>query len=485
VVTALDAPTADFLADAMAAGARGAVGLPLRLDELAERLASAADLAPPSDAEARVDGKVIAIAGAKGGVGATTVAVQLALRLARNEGRVCLADFDLQTGTVGLALGIRHPRGLSDLVTVDDLSKRVVSDTLYPHPSGLRVLLAPHRGEYAECVGEHTARRLIAILQSLFSVVVVDVGSQLSLASFEAVSRADEVVLVTTPDVLSLRCAERAARLWARGDARAERDVRVLLNRVARQDQVTARLARETLGELTPLETMIPAAFRALESAVNQLDPRRVTDRGLQAQYGRLADELSLLTRPPIPVEALPRLAADGGNGIGAAGGTGGVGGIARERGAGHRASPRARGGVPGRRRDAGQAALEFVGVLPVLIAAGLFVLQLLLSGVTWTLTGFALDSASRQLQVADPLYDPPEVRAADRSALEAAARGALPPAWASGAQIIVTPDPARGRERVTVLLRTPQILPGLRRFRVSASADVPDAGAPAGGTDE
>ena len=124
--------------------------------------------------------RMVAIAGAKGGVGATTVAVHLALEAARRgpDRSVCLVDFDLQAGDVRSYLDLTHRRSVGDLVDVaSDLSSRQLDESLSAHPSGLRVLLPPPEGERAEDVTGDVARRILGALRSRFDVVVVDVGA--------------------------------------------------------------------------------------------------------------------------------------------------------------------------------------------------------------------------------------------------------------------------------------------------------------------
>lgn len=90
-------------------------------------------------------GTVVTVTGAKGGVGATVTAVQLALA-ARASGRdVALVDLDLQSGDVASYLDVQFRRSIADLAGISDINPRVLQDAVYTHDTGLGLLLAPRR----------------------------------------------------------------------------------------------------------------------------------------------------------------------------------------------------------------------------------------------------------------------------------------------------------------------------------------------------
>ena len=104
-------------------------------------------------------GRVVTVVGAKGGVGTTTVATHLALAARElGEPAVCLVEYDLQAGDLRAFLDLPYRRSVVDLVPVaDELTARHLTEALYTHASGLRVLLGPQEGEQAE--SGHGGRR--------------------------------------------------------------------------------------------------------------------------------------------------------------------------------------------------------------------------------------------------------------------------------------------------------------------------------------
>lgn len=296
---------AGTLSAAMEAGARGVVIRPVSYADVQTRLTSAAAwsqrvrdrLADKEDPDNAVTlGRIVAVAGAKGGCGATTVAAQLALAAARDGGRrgVCLVDLDLQAGDVAALFGVTAHHDLADLVDVaEELTGRSITGVLFPHASGVRILPAPEEGERAETVTASVARRVLGVLRTMFHAVVVDCGTVVSDANLGAIEIADRVLVVSTSDVLSLRAAHRLTQLWDRMQVRKPVDCEVLLNRAGRRDVVQPGLARRVVA--SPVHAVVvPPRFRRLEEAANTGATDQVRDKRLTGAYAELAADVGL-----------------------------------------------------------------------------------------------------------------------------------------------------------------------------------------------
>ena len=486
VVVASQGEDLSALRSAVDAGARGLVSPQMSFEEIAARLRVASTWSASvralvaAERENRTDvqtGSLVAVTGAKGGVGVTTVATRLALDAAHAGRSVCLVDLDLQAGDVGVVLDIDHHRDVTDLVGVDDDSGVALQDSLYTHRSGLRVLLAPRDGERGEDVDREVARQVLSRLRSQFDVVVVDAGSQLTEAGAVALSMAEHAVVVTTPDVVALRAARRAGLLWARLEVRGERDCEVLLNRVSKGSEVQPATARRITG-LPQLKVTVPAAFRRLEEAVNTTTPPRLEDRPLRDAYARLAQELSIAApgaAPPVGAddedvawraagedEAVAGAVADGAAADGAAPTTAAAGEAGRRgRNApgrrGRSAKPGRRGGraeadgaeagsAAARRRlvgSRGSLAVETAALAPIALAVVLLLMQVALTGYTYVLVGEAANRASRALAVGE-----------DAGGAREAALAVLPGGWQ--AQDVALEVPGGADAEVTVSLPVP-----------------------------
>lgn len=306
-------PAMDLLRSAMSAGVRSVVRLPLTLAELQlaiieanewaqtvqDRLAAAVE----QPKAGRLHGRVVAVAGAKGGVGTTTVATQLALQFQRHDPdrRVCLLDLDLQTGDVRAYLDLTHRRSITDLIDVaSELTTGHLEDAMFHHGSGLRVLLPPSEGEHAEDLDTTTTARVLGGIRSRFDVVVIDVGAVLTDASATALELADEVVIVCTPDVVSLRGVNRLTHLWERLQIR-EGGIRAVLNRSDKAREIQPGLAARVVT-VPMLDTVLPEDVAGIENATNTGVPDRVEGR-LREAIGTLAAEVSGGTQADEEVE--------------------------------------------------------------------------------------------------------------------------------------------------------------------------------------
>ncbi|MEU6453331.1 AAA family ATPase [Streptomyces sp. NPDC047065] len=291
---------------AMDYGARGLVALPLGYEELASRVQAVAQwsvgvrrhLGSGGDVFTGAGGTVVTVSGAKGGVGTTLTAIQLALAAQASGRPTALLDMDLQAGDVASFLDVQFRRSVADLAAITDLSPRVLADAVFRHDSGLALLLAPGEGERGEEVTDRAARQIVGALRQRYEVVVIDCGAQLGGAGAAAVEMADTALLVTTPDVVAVRGAKRAVRMWDRLQIRKAEETTVVVNRYTRGTEIQPQLIQRITGTAIA-GTTVPANFKELQGAVDagrvhELDARSTVKQALWA----LAGELGLAGAP-------------------------------------------------------------------------------------------------------------------------------------------------------------------------------------------
>ncbi|KQX65964.1 AAA family ATPase [Angustibacter sp. Root456] len=447
IVLASPVGSAEVLGLAMEAGARAVVELPVQVEDVAGKIMSAGGWAQTmrrvigGERESTVAaGLLVVLAGAKGGVGTTTIATHLALASANDDPtrRVCLVDLDVTKGDVPLYLDAQHRRTILDLAPVaHDLTPRAIADALYQHPSGLSLLMAPDQGEYAERLSGTQVATILTGLRQRHDVVVVDAGAVVTEASAAAVELADEVYVVTTPDVPALRGTRRLVELWERLALRKEEAVHAIINRTDKRSDIQPETAARIAGvEVT--RTRLPAAFRALEAANNQRDPELAG--GVWSQrITELATELRLATARPLSARS------DRGRGRRPARAAAATAAVDD--------APSTRVARRGRRRDAGQATIELVGLFPLLLLILLFIWQAVLMGVG---AHYAANSAQEGARAAAVGGD-----------VSAAARAAVPASFAANMRVSTSPDDGT----VTVTIRPPLFLPGARPLDIDLSA--------------
>ncbi|MFS8201001.1 AAA family ATPase [Streptomyces sp. CWNU-52B] len=423
------------LTAAMDSGARGIVGLPLGYDALAERVTAAAAWSTgmrrhlgngTPELYAGPGGTIVTVTGAKGGVGATVTAVQLALAAQASGRSVALLDLDLQSGDVASYLDVQFRRSIADLAAISDISPRVLQDAVYAHDTGLGLLLAPAEGERGEEITDRVARQVLAALRSRYDLVVVDCGAQLNAANAAAVELADQALLLVTPDVVAVRAAKRMVRMWDRLQIRKAEETRTVVNRFARGTEIQPSLVERVTGTKVTRST-IPAAFKELQSVVDagrmqDLDARSTVKQALWA----LAGELGLVAEQP----------------------TGGGGGGRRRRAASDKGalSLRRKGG------DRGAVTLEFAGMFPILLVVMTILWQCVLYGYTYSVAGNAADEAARAATAAYA------VDGDVQGACATAGGKNLPGAW-DGAQISCASDGSV--MKATVKAEVPLFFPG------------------------
>lgn len=153
-------------------------------------------------------GIVLALFGLRGGVGQTTLAVNLASALRRtSQQEVCLLDFSPSGGQVALHLRLQARHSWADLPAETDLDWPRLQDTLALHPSGLRLLAAPQMPQLATQPSPEMVAKVISLLHEQAAFVVVDTPRLFGFTFKVIMEWADIALHILTPDVVSVQTA--------------------------------------------------------------------------------------------------------------------------------------------------------------------------------------------------------------------------------------------------------------------------------------
>jgi len=225
-----------------------------------------------------VDGQIITVFTAKGGVGKTMLAINLGVALAqRGANQVCVVDLDLASGDVAISLLLDPARTIADAVSMSGhIDTTGASSLLTPYRPGLEMLLAPVTPGDAEKVPPSLVGELLAVLRTMFDYVVVDTPPALSEHVLTALDASAHHVLLTTPDVPALKNLRVVLDVLDMLSYPAE--IRsVILNRA----EAKLRLTQEDVERVirAPVTAQIPAS-RAVPISVNKGTPITLTSPG-------------------------------------------------------------------------------------------------------------------------------------------------------------------------------------------------------------
>ena len=287
------------------AGAHDVVPLPLDAGDLETSLLPIRDrLSRASTSDRAADGKLVCAIKSVGGVGATSLLTQLAIRAAVHEAPfrrdVCLIDLDLQFGNAAFQLGLRPTLNFLDLLEAGErLDGELLRATTTPHDSGLKVIAAPSSLIPLDAVTSEQLIEIVEIAKREFGTVFVDLPASWTNWSLSMLAQADLVLLVTELSVSGLHRARRQLDLLRDQDL-ASVDLRIVVNRfekgllrsikTADVQQVLGRdiaytVANDPAVMHEAIERGVPISDIKRKSAVGKdID---VLDAGIAGAFGR------------------------------------------------------------------------------------------------------------------------------------------------------------------------------------------------------
>jgi pilus assembly protein CpaE len=292
---------ADYLRRSMLAGAREFLIKPFSSEELANSLRrvyqlaasrranapAPAPIAPPPDAQSLPAvprkpqvGKVIALYSPKGGVGVSTIAINLALALKEEtRARVAVVDTSLQFGDVGILLNLPTSRTLQDIAEAKhEPDEEFMNGVLATHSSGVKVLLCPPQPETAELVTPEHLRATLHLLQKMFDYIVVDTGKTISDPLLAVFDIAEQIILLSTGDISSLKDAKLFFEVAQKLEYPPSKTL-LLLNRYENKHSISPRDVEANIKH--PVTGVIPRDDKATALALTRGIPVVLTQRGI------------------------------------------------------------------------------------------------------------------------------------------------------------------------------------------------------------
>lgn len=218
-------------------------------------------------------GRVIAFFGAKGGVGTTMLAVHLATHLVRQHGKKTLIiDHKQQLGHVALYLGLKDALYHFDelLRNADRLDSELLNGFVIRHRSGLDVIASPEMSAGPHETTGDELERVMDFLRREYDFVLIDSSAASPDTKTSIVEQSDEIYIVSTPDVASLRDLARLVENLSLSESSTSK-LRVVVNRSTATDSITPEQIEKVVR--FPISIAVPNNYFELLRAINDGEP--------------------------------------------------------------------------------------------------------------------------------------------------------------------------------------------------------------------
>ena len=298
VCSSTNPPSQQLLLDAMRCGVQDFIPKPATPEALREILIRL-DLEGPAT-ERRSAERLIVVMGSKGGVGATTVAVNLAVQLRTFAHKsVALLDFARPLGNVHLLLDL-HPRfGIRDAAeNVDRLDSHFFAGLMTHHKTKVEILGGILQPEEWQTIPTASLERVANVAQASFDMVLADMGSQFSSDWSSLLRSARMILIVAEANVPSLWTLERRLVALTGFGIEPER-VRVIINRWHKGDDEVLKSIEKDIKR--PIFASLPNDFRKASLSVNLGTPLMENHNNtLSNRYRELASQLAGINSAPV-----------------------------------------------------------------------------------------------------------------------------------------------------------------------------------------
>jgi pilus assembly protein CpaE len=274
-------------------GATDFLPQPLKTEEIEEVLAKIDTMRGESESETNT-GRVFAVYSSRGGTGVTTMAVNLASEIMRTtKENTVLVDMNLQYGTMPLFFGLDPEYTIADVVRNQDrLDAQLLKSFLMRTTDNLYCLPSPLRVEEADDVQPAHIQRIMSMLRSQFTYVIIDCQHTLDVNTVTALDLADTVLLVSLVDVPSVYCTKRVLEVF-RKMGFGDNKVKVVVNSYDKRDGVPIEKVQEVFG--LKIDTVLAEDHRSVLSSINMGHPLVVSQpkSPLVKQFSDLAGQFT------------------------------------------------------------------------------------------------------------------------------------------------------------------------------------------------
>lgn len=266
------------LKKAMYVGATDVIAMPfdvLEFSQAAKKAESYLEVRFEKTPKVIKEGRIITICSTKGGVGKTTISVNLATTLAKQKQTVVVLDLDLQFGDVAIMFDIEPKRTIYEWIKESyEAGKENIEDYITPTKFGTDILAAPNLPEFAELVtGEHVAY-ILDHLRKRYDVIIIDTPPALVETVIVALEHSQEILLITSMDLPTLKNGKLAIETLELLGLKDR--IKVILNRDTEMEGMKVEYAEEILG--LKVYARVASDYKTVVSSSNKGVPFVLSD---------------------------------------------------------------------------------------------------------------------------------------------------------------------------------------------------------------
>jgi pilus assembly protein CpaE len=220
---------------------------------------------------AKHESMAVAVLGSRGGIGCTSLAVNLGCTLAQEKGySVALIDLDLALGDSDVALDVMPAYTLADVaINIERLDMTFLRRSLSQHPSGLFLLPHPMQLGDIGLIHEDHLQRVIGLLKASYTHLVIDLSKRFTPTDLTALRMADVILLVAQLELSSLRNVVRML-VTLNAEEGIEKKIKIVINRAGCESydgEISLKKAEETIGK--PIYFQLPDDPKAIMGSRN------------------------------------------------------------------------------------------------------------------------------------------------------------------------------------------------------------------------